>query len=146
MNVREVAGGALSLLKGMKVTIRAFFGPSVTCQYPRQTLELSPRFRGHIKLVPDEEGRLKCRVCGLCARSCPTDCIVVEGEKREGQKHKTLTRFLLDFTRCSHCGLCVEVCPTGAIGFSQDYNLASFKKEDFYFDLLEEFERRQKPV
>jgi len=142
MSPQEVVRGALSLLKGMKVTIRAFLGPSVTCQYPRETLELSPRFRGHIKLVADEEGKLYCRVCGLCARSCPTGCIVVEGVKKEGEKRKTLTRFLLDFTRCSHCGLCVEVCPTGAVAFSQEYNLASFSKEDFYFDLVEEFRRR----
>jgi len=137
MTLGEIIKGAYSLIKGMKVTIKTFFGPSVTCQYPRETLTLSPRFRGHIKLLTDT-----CRVCGLCERSCPTDCIKVEGEKKEGQKYKVVTKFILDFTRCSHCGLCVESCPEGAIGFSQDYNLASLRKEDFVFDLLWEYKKR----
>ncbi len=137
MTVKEVIKGGISLLKGMKVTIRTFFGPTVTCQYPRQTLPISSRFRGHIKLV-----RETCRACGLCQRVCPTGCITVYGEKPQGQKHKVLKRFLLDFTRCSHCGLCVEVCPQNAIAFSLDYNLASFRKEDFVFDLLSEYRSR----
>jgi NADH-quinone oxidoreductase subunit I len=137
MRLMEIIKGAYSLMKGMKVTIKAFFGPAVTCQYPRETLIISERFRGHIKLLSD-----KCRACGLCERSCPTNCIKVEGEKREEQKHKVVTRFILDFTRCSHCGLCVENCPQGAIGFSRDYNLASLRKEDFVFDLLLEYKKR----
>ena len=140
---KEVIKGAWSLILGMAVTIKAFFSPVVTCQYPRETLRISPRFRGHIKLVEDEEtGRPKCIACGVCARSCPSESIKeVEGEKREGEKKKSVTKFILDFTTCSQCGICVEICPTGAITFSADYNLAGFSKEDFYFDLVEEFYR-----
>lgn len=137
MNPLEVLKGGYSLLKGMKVTLKVFFSRPVTCQYPRVTLPLSPRFRGHIKL---KEG--SCRACGLCQRVCPTGCIKIESEKVEGQKGRVLKAFWLDFTRCSHCGLCVEECPQGAIGFSQDYNLASFKKEDFIFELLSEYRSR----
>jgi len=143
MRPREIVKGAYSLLLGMKVTIRAFLQPVVTCQYPRETLQISPRFRGHIKLV-GEEGQLTCIVCGLCARSCPSGSIRVEGEKREGKKKKTLTAFLLDFTTCSHCGICVQMCPTGSLAFSQDYNLAGFSREEFHFDLLKEFYQREK--
>lgn len=138
MRVGEVFRGMVGLLKGMKVTLRTFLSPSVTYQYPRQTLSISPRYRGHIKLVDEN-----CRACGVCQRACPTGCITVEGEKVEGQKGRVLKAFLLDFTRCSHCGLCVEACPQGAIAFSLEYNLASPRKEDFYYDLLAEYRRRK---
>ena len=51
---------------------------------------------------------------------------------------------MLDFTRCSLCGSCVESCSFGAIDFSKEYNLASTKKEDFYFNLLKRLEERRK--
>ena len=42
--------GIATLLTGMKITGREFFTKKVTEQYPenRNTLEISPRFRGHI--------------------------------------------------------------------------------------------------
>ena len=47
--------GAGSLLAGLGVTIKAMFQPVVTSQYPRELLKISPRFRGHTKLVADRE-------------------------------------------------------------------------------------------
>ena len=90
--VLDIIKGAISLLSGMSVTIKAFFSPVVTVQYPRETIDISPRFRGHTKLVGDEENpdRTKCIVCGMCERNCPSHSILkVEGEKREGEKKKT---------------------------------------------------------
>ena len=52
--------GTASLIAGLGVTIRAFFQPVVTSQYPRQSLTISPRFRGHTKLLADDgESRRK---------------------------------------------------------------------------------------
>lgn len=142
----DIIKGAVSLISGMCITTKAFFSPVVTVQYPRQTVKISPRFRGHIKLVADEENpsRTKCIVCGMCERNCPSKSIQkVEGKKLEGEKKKTLTSYILNFTTCSHCGLCVESCPTDAIAFSADYNAASYKSEDFHYDLMKEFEKRK---
>jgi formate hydrogenlyase subunit 6/NADH:ubiquinone oxidoreductase subunit I len=139
--------GAASLLAGLGVTIKAFFQPVVTSQYPRQLLTISPRFRGHTKLVADKDNPEKngCIVCGICARNCPSGSIgKVEGEKREGEKKKTATAYILDFTTCSQCGICVESCPSDALAFSADFNLAGFRREDFHFDLVREFENRKK--
>lgn len=144
--VVDIVKGAFSLLVGMGVTIRAFFMPVVTVQYPRQTLNISPRFRGHTKLVADEENpeRTKCIVCGMCERNCPSKSIKrVSGEKMEGEKKKTATEYILDFTTCSHCGLCVETCPVDALAFSADYNAVGYSREDFYYDLIKEFEKRK---
>lgn len=141
--LREIISGTWSLFVGLGITIRYFFQPVVTVQYPHQTLPMTPRFRGHIELVKDEEtGETKCIVCGMCQKACPSNCITVNGEKREGVKGKVLTEYILDFTKCSLCGLCVESCPTAAITFSKDYNLAGVKKEAYIFDLKKRLEAK----
>jgi NADH-quinone oxidoreductase chain I len=145
--ILEIINGAISLISGMCVTTKAFFSPVVTVQYPRQTVKITPRFRGHTKLVADEERpeRTKCIVCGMCERNCPSKSIQqVEGEKLEGEKKKTATVYILNFTTCSQCGLCVESCPTDALAFSADYNAVSYNKEDFHYDLVKEFQKRIK--
>ncbi|MHB8829836.1 MAG: NuoI/complex I 23 kDa subunit family protein [Syntrophales bacterium] len=141
--------GAASLAAGMGVTIKSFFQPVVTSQYPREVLEIAPRFRGHIKLLANPENPQEniCIACGICVRNCPSGSIKkVEGEKREGEKRKRATVYILDFTTCSQCGICVESCPSMAIGFSGDFNIAGFKREDFYFDLVKEFDKRKKAL
>ncbi|MBU4407506.1 MAG: NuoI/complex I 23 kDa subunit family protein [Desulfurivibrionaceae bacterium] len=141
--LREIISGTWSLFVGLGITIRYFFQPVVTVQYPYQTLPMTPRFRGHIELVKDEEtGETKCIVCGMCQKACPSNCITVNGEKREGVKGKVLTEYTLDFTKCSLCGLCVESCPTAAITFSKDYNLAGVRKEAYIFDLKKRLEAK----
>jgi len=145
--VFDIIKGAISLLLGMGVTIKEFFKPVVTCQYPRETVNITPMFRGHTKLVADEENpdRTKCMACNICMRDCPSNAIKkIEGEKKEGEKRKRATEYVLDFTLCSQCGICVEVCPTKALAFSADYNLAGFKREDFHFDLIKEFKERER--
>ena len=139
--------GTASLVAGLSVTIKSFFQPVVTSQYPREVLDITPRFRGHIKLLPDPENPDKnaCIACEICLKGCPSKSIKkIEGQKFEGEKRKTATTYVLDFTTCSQCGLCVENCPSKAIGFSGDFNLAGYKRADFYFDLVQEFNKRKK--
>lgn len=143
--VREVWIGFVSLLTGMRVTIGQFFKPSITTQYPWEKPKIPARFRGHIELVRDPAtGMSLCIACKACEKACPSDCILVEGLKREGEKKKSATEFELDFTKCSLCGSCVEVCPTKALRFSRDYNLASTRREDFYYDLLKRLQEEKK--
>ncbi len=142
--LKEIISGTWSLFVGLGITIKYFFQPVVTVQYPRQTLPMTPRFRGHIELVRDEEtGGTKCVVCGMCQKACPSGCITVEGEKKEGGKGKVLSEYTLDFTKCSLCGLCVESCNFGAITFSKDYNLAGLRKEAYVFDLKKRLEEKK---
>ncbi len=144
----EVYTGFKSLLIGMRITLGQFFKAKVTVHYPRQTLKIPARYRGHIELVGNPEtGKPLCFVCKLCQKACPSDCIAVEGTKFEGDKRKSVTSYRLDFTKCSLCGACVEVCREGAIRFSRDYNLAGLSKEEFHFDLICRFWAQQgKPV
>jgi len=141
--LKEIISGTWSLFVGLGITIRYFFQPVVTVQYPHQTLSMPPRFRGHIELIKNEEtGGTKCIVCGMCQKACPSNCITVNGEKREGVKGKVLTEYILDFTKCSLCGLCVESCTPSAITFSKDYNLAGVSKEAYIFDLKKRLEAK----
>lgn len=142
-----VFGGFVSLLTGMRITLGQFFKPTITVQYPRQSIKMQPRYRGHIVLVRDPENpaRSLCVACKSCEKACPSDCIIVEGLKREGEKKKSVTEFKLDFTKCSLCGSCVEVCPSDALAFSKDYNLASTNKESFrLIDLVKRLEEEGK--
>lgn len=141
--IREVTSGFKSLLTGLRITFGQAMQPPVTVQYPRETLPLPERFRGHIKLLLDPAtGKSRCTACGLCVRACPSECITVDGVKREGEKKKSVTLYQLDFTTCSLCGSCVEVCPSDAIGFSKDYNIVSLSREPFsQMDLVKRLEQ-----
>ena len=140
--LQELYTGFKSLLVGMRITLGQFFKPQVTVRYPHQSLKMPKRYRGHIVLVRDlDTGKSLCIACKACEKACPSDCIVVDGVKREGEKKKSVTEFKLDFTKCSLCGSCVEVCPVDALEFSKDYNLASTSKEAFYqIDLVKRVE------
>lgn len=139
--LKEIVGGFQSLVTGMRITIREFFKPTVTVQYPHESLKMPARFRGHIELVRDPEtGKAVCFACKLCEKACPSDCITVDGAKLDGAKKKSVTAYTLDFTKCSLCGSCVEACRDGAIRFSRDYNMAALSKEDFIMDLFKKLE------
>jgi len=136
----ELWTGAWSLAVGMRITFVEFFKPKITLYYPHESLKMSARYRGHIQLIGDEEGKPLCVVCGMCEKACPSNCISISGEKPEGSKKKVLTSYQLDFTKCSLCGSCVDSCNFGAVEFSKEYNLASTRKEDYHFDLLKRLE------
>lgn len=139
---RETFSGFKSLLTGMRITAREAAKPSITVQYPHETLKMPERFRGHVKLVLDPAtGKSRCTACNLCVRACPSDCIIVDGEKKEGEKKKSVTEYVLDFTTCSLCGSCVEACPSDAIEYSKDYNVVGLHREDFSrMDLVKKLE------
>ncbi len=139
---KEIFAGLYSLFVGMRITFKEAISPTVTVSYPFETLEMCDNYRGHVELVENEEGEPKCVVCMACQRACPSNCISITGGKPEGSKKKVLTSYNLDFTKCSLCGSCVEACNFGALEHSKEYNLASTRKEDFYFDLLQRLQER----
>lgn len=50
-----------------------------------------------------------CGLCGLCAKSCPYNAIIMEPEK-----------ITIDKFKCKGCGTCVSVCPTNAVEMNVD--------------------------
>lgn len=144
--IRDTLSGFKSLIVGLRITGREATKPILTCQYPHDTLPMPARFRGHIRLILDPEtGRPRCTACGLCVKACPSECIDLDGIKREGEKKKSVSRYDLDFTKCSLCGSCVEICPSDAIDFSKDYNVVSLSRDQFaHMDLYAKVEAEAK--
>jgi NADH-quinone oxidoreductase subunit I len=124
----------------MKVTLSHLFRGPVTSQYPRERIEMTTAYRNVIRLIEIEAiGSHDCIDCQACVRVCPSDCITVEGERPEGMRKKRATLFEVEFALCSECGLCIDSCPTDTLGYSREYDQAGFRRNDFLYDLLEEW-------
>jgi NADH-quinone oxidoreductase subunit I len=126
----------LDILQGLLVTLKHYFSPKVTIQYPEKVKEPAARFRGILRLFRDERGVPLCIACKACQRICPTHCFVeIEGARPEGSKVLRPTKFDWTLDRCSFCGLCTEVCPTFAIRFSREFRMSLLGKEPLLFHL-----------
>ena len=56
----------LEVLKGLGLTLKYFFKPKVTLNYPYEKGYLSPRFRGEHALRRYPNGEERCIACKLC--------------------------------------------------------------------------------
>jgi len=120
------------IVKGMVLTLRHFFRPKFTRQYPEERWNPPSSFRGRPVLV-EEAGVERCVACGLCARVCPALAIEVQASETELVKERYPVRFEINMLRCIFCGFCEEACPDEAIVMSDEYELAFLKSEDAIF-------------
>jgi NADH:ubiquinone oxidoreductase subunit E len=77
----------LGIAKGMALTLRRFFAPKATIQYPETVPDVAVRFRGRLQLLYDELGNIKCETCFQCAQACPVECIDMGGFDTKGRYH-----------------------------------------------------------
>ncbi len=123
----------------MGVTIRHFFGPSVTLQYPKERMELPKGARAKLYVNIDD-----CIGCNLCARACPVNCIDIEtvkatddvdlGKTSTGNpKRFWLTRFNIDMAKCMYCDMCVHPCPTNCIYMVPEYEYSDVDRSNLVF-------------
>jgi len=77
----------LGIAKGLALTLRRFFEPKATIQYPETEPDIAARFRGRLQLLYDELGNLKCETCFQCAQACPVECIDMGGFDTRGRFH-----------------------------------------------------------
>jgi NADH-quinone oxidoreductase subunit E len=77
----------LGIAKGMALTMRRFFAPKATIQYPETAPDIAVRFRGRLQLLYDELGNIKCETCFQCAQACPVECIDMGGFDTKGRFH-----------------------------------------------------------
>ena len=102
------------LLAGLLLTLRYFFKPKITVQFPEQRTPVSPRFRGLHALRRYPNGEERCIACKLCEATCPALAITIESAEREDGQRKT-TGYEIDLFKCIYCGLCEEACPVDSI-------------------------------
>jgi ferredoxin len=77
----------IGLVRGMSLTLRRFFQPKATIQWPEEKADVAPKFRGRLQLLYDEYGSLKCETCFQCAQACPIECIDMGGMDTKGRFH-----------------------------------------------------------
>ena len=117
------------IVKGMTLTLKHFFRPKFTRQYPEERWNPPSSFRGRPVLV-EEDGVERCVACGLCARVCPALAIEVQAAETELEKERYPELFEINMLRCIFCGFCEEACPEEAIIMSDEYELAFTHVED----------------
>ena len=125
-----------AIAKGMSITFREMFQPTIVENYPDgkgplRGAHVEARFRGAHVLQRDENGLEKCVACFLCAANCPSNCIYIEAADNTADRQISAgDRFAkvynIDYSRCIFCGYCVESCPTDAITHGHGFELAPY--------------------
>jgi NADH-quinone oxidoreductase subunit I len=129
------------LLDGLATTARHFMktvrGEAMTRQFPEERPEFGNPliYRGVHRLNKDEQGRVKCVACFLCATACPAHCIDIIGTQAPWpDREKYPQSFVIDELRCIYCGMCEEACPVDAIELTSLFDLTGASREEMIFD------------
>lgn len=124
-----------ALLGASKIALAYVFGPKPTVEYPDEHLLSPPRYRGNPRLLRDEQGRVKCTACHLCATACPAACIHITAAAAPWEdRERYPERFEIDLGRCIFCGYCADACPEEALALSDRRVVVAQKRQDLIFD------------
>ena len=138
----------VELISGMALTLKYFFKPNVTINYPFEKGPISPRFRGEHALRRYPSGEERCIACKLCEAVCPAQAITIEAEPRDDGSRRT-TRYDIDMTKCIYCGFCQEACPVDAIVEGPNFEYSTETREELIYDkskLLENGDKWERAI
>ena len=140
------------VFKGLGTTFRHLVGSvggssrsgNRAMEYPEQRRDDLPveqggihdaNFRGVHRLNRDEDGRVRCVACFMCATACPANCIHIEGKESPwDDREKYPVKFDIDELRCIFCGMCEEACPVDAIELTPTYDVVGLSRNEMVFD------------
>ena len=104
----------IELGQGLWLTLKYFFRPKFTINYPEEKTPKSNRFRGLHALRRYPNGEERCIACKLCEAVCPALAITIDSTQRDDGTRRT-TRYEIDLFKCIFCGFCEESCPVDSI-------------------------------
>ena len=132
-------------LQALLVTLRNFFRPPFTQQFPKVVRPRPERYRAGFALLKDEHGEELCIGCLACERICPSSIITVkQAPKREsavtGKKRGWAEDLTIDSEACLTCELCVQVCPTDALIMTRAPERPVYHREDLFLTMAKLYE------
>ena len=106
-SARQVIGSLFlkEFVSAFFLSMRYFFAPKKTLNYPFEKGPLSPRFRGEHALRRYPNGEERCIACKLCEAICPALAITIEAGPRRNDGTRRATRYDIDMVKCIYCGL-----------------------------------------
>jgi NADH-quinone oxidoreductase subunit I len=136
-------------VSALGLSLRYFFAPKATINYPFEKGAVSPRFRGEHALRRYPNGEERCIACKLCEAICPAQAITIEAGPRGNDGTRRTTRYDIDMVKCIYCGFCQEACPVDAIVEGPNFEFAAESREELYFNkekLLENGDRWEREI
>ena len=145
---KGIKNATKTLATGLKVTMKEYFTPKSTEQYPenrKTTLHVAKRHRGRLvfKRVedPNDPQAVK-RGLKIGEKACPNDTIKItshmDTDPETGKKKKVLDDYQYDLGDCMFCELCVNACNFDAIEFTNDFENSVFDRSKLVLHLNEE--------
>lgn len=140
----EIGAAFKTLTTGLKTTMKEYFTPKSTEQYPenrKTTLHVAKRHRGRLVFKRDENENYKCVACLMCeglSKRNHQDQQRDANRPRDGKKKRQLLDYQYDLGDCMFCQLCVNACNFDAIKFTNDFENAVFDRSKLVLHLNEE--------
>jgi len=125
-----------NIFAGLVKTFEWMVRPSATLEYPEVKRVTRKGYRGEHRLKKDDQGRMKCVACFMCATACPAECIeITAGPSPWPDRDKVPVQFRIDMLKCIYCGMCEEACPCDAIELTETYTQVATTREEKIYDI-----------